>query len=99
MSPAPQLANMKRNSAINTKYVPVGWLDQDRGRWTVRTDGQTDDGELYVRFNGSGANTTTRIGALSDGEVSLDVKSGPAIRIGRPVWLGQPISTKAGARW
>lgn len=96
VNPAPQLAKLKRSLTINTRYVPVGWLDQDRGRWMVRTGLPPDDGDLYVRFDGTDGNTTSRIGRLSGGQVALDTKSGPALRLGRPVWLSQPVSnTKA----
>ncbi len=93
VNPAPQLAKMKQSLKINTKYVPVGWLDQDNGRWIVRTDNTPDDGNLYVRFDGSGSNKTSQIGILAGGLISLNSTSGPAMRIGRPVWLSQSVST------
>ncbi len=93
VNPSPQLQKLLAR-AIDTEYIPVGWLDQSAGRWIVRTKaGGSHSGPLYVRYKDAGAMKTIRVGTLAGREASLEAAVSPsAMRLGRPVWVGKGVS-------
>ena len=78
-----------KSLAINTRYRAIGWLDQDKVGWRVRSNDLPDAAKLWVRFENGASAETVPVANVSKGEVNFLPDGGAAMRVGRPVWIAE----------